>query len=45
MVAFPRDEFKRYVGWIETATREETKASRLKEAIRLLAAGKPLGLK
>jgi uncharacterized protein YdeI (YjbR/CyaY-like superfamily) len=36
---------RRYVGWIETAKREETKASRLKEAIRLLAAGKPLGLK
>ncbi len=36
---------RRYVGWIETAKREETKARRLKEAIRLLAAGKPLGLK
>jgi Epoxide hydrolase N terminus/Bacteriocin-protection, YdeI or OmpD-Associated len=36
---------RRYVGWIETAKREETKASRLKEAIRLLAARKPLGLK
>ena len=36
---------RRYVGWIETAKREETKARRLQEAIRLLAAGKPLGLK
>jgi uncharacterized protein YdeI (YjbR/CyaY-like superfamily) len=36
---------RRYVGWIETAKREETKARRLKEAIHLLAAGKPLGLK
>jgi uncharacterized protein YdeI (YjbR/CyaY-like superfamily) len=36
---------RRYVGWIETAKREETKPRRLKEAIRLLAAGKPLGLK
>ncbi|MDQ3172241.1 MAG: YdeI/OmpD-associated family protein [Acidobacteriota bacterium] len=34
-----------YRGWIESAKREETKARRLKEAIRLLAAGKPLGLK
>jgi uncharacterized protein YdeI (YjbR/CyaY-like superfamily) len=36
---------RRYVGWIESAKREETKARRLKEAIRLLIAGKPLGLK
>ena len=36
---------RRYVGWIETAKREETKARRLKEAIRLLTDGKPLGLK
>jgi len=36
---------RRYVGWIESAKREETKARRLKEAIRLLTAGKPLGLK
>ena len=36
---------RRYVGWIETAKREDTKARRLREAIRLLAAGKPLGLK
>lgn len=36
---------RRYVGWIESAKREETKRRRLEEAIRLLAAGKPLGLK
>ena len=36
---------RRYVGWIESAKREETKARRLKEGIRLLAAGKELGLK
>ena len=36
---------RRYLGWIESAKREETKARRLKEAIRLLTAGTPLGLK
>jgi uncharacterized protein YdeI (YjbR/CyaY-like superfamily) len=36
---------RRYIGWIESAKHEETKARRLKEAIRLLIAGKPLGLK
>lgn len=36
---------RRYIGWIESAKREETKARRLKEAIRLLVAGKQLGLK
>jgi len=36
---------RRYVGWIESAKHDETKARRLKEAIRLLTAGKPLGLK
>jgi len=36
---------RRYVAWIESAKREETKHRRLKEAIRLLAAGKVLGLK
>jgi uncharacterized protein YdeI (YjbR/CyaY-like superfamily) len=36
---------RQYVAWIESARREETKARRLKEAVRLLAAGKPLGLK
>ena len=36
---------RRYIRWIESAKREETKARRLKEVIRLLVAGKPLGLK
>ena len=36
---------RRYVGWIESGKREETKARRLKEAIRLLAGGRELGLK
>jgi uncharacterized protein YdeI (YjbR/CyaY-like superfamily) len=36
---------RRYFGWIESAKREETKRRRLEETIRLLAAGKELGLK
>jgi uncharacterized protein YdeI (YjbR/CyaY-like superfamily) len=36
---------RRYLGWIESAKREETRARRLQEAIRLLSAGKTLGLK
>ena len=36
---------RRYVGWIDMAKRDETKQRRLLEAIALLAAGKPLGLK
>jgi uncharacterized protein YdeI (YjbR/CyaY-like superfamily) len=36
---------RRYVGWIESAKLEKTKLRRLEEAIRLLTAGKPLGLK
>ena len=34
-----------YVGWIDSAKREETKARRLRESVRLLAAGQKLGLK
>jgi uncharacterized protein YdeI (YjbR/CyaY-like superfamily) len=34
-----------YAAWIESAKREETKARRLEEAIRLLTLGRPLGLK
>jgi len=34
-----------YVGWIDSAKREETKEKRLCEAITLLAVGKKLGLK
>jgi uncharacterized protein YdeI (YjbR/CyaY-like superfamily) len=36
---------RRYFAWIESAKREETKLKRLREAIRLLARGQPLGLK
>jgi uncharacterized protein YdeI (YjbR/CyaY-like superfamily) len=36
---------RRYIGWIESAKRKETKTRRLQEAIRLLTAGKPLRLK
>jgi uncharacterized protein YdeI (YjbR/CyaY-like superfamily) len=34
-----------YIGWIESAKREETREKRLREALSLLAAGKKLGLK
>ena len=34
-----------YVGWIDAAKREETKARRLSEAVARLAKGKKLGLK
>ncbi len=34
-----------YIGWVDSAKREETKAKRLREAVGLLAAGKKLGLK
>jgi uncharacterized protein YdeI (YjbR/CyaY-like superfamily) len=34
-----------YIGWIDSAKRDETKKRRLEEALRLLAAGKKLGLK
>ena len=34
-----------YIGWIESAKRQETKEKRLREALNLLAAGKKLGLK
>lgn len=36
---------RRYVGWIDSAKREETKQKRLQEALTLLAAGRKLGLK
>jgi uncharacterized protein YdeI (YjbR/CyaY-like superfamily) len=34
-----------YVAWIDSAKKPETKMRRLREAVRLLAAGKKLGLK
>jgi len=36
---------RRTIGWILSAKRAETRARRLKEAIRLLELGQPLGLK
>lgn len=36
---------RHYVGWIDSAKRQETKLRRLRQAIELLAAGKKLGLK
>ncbi len=36
---------KQYLGWIEVAKWPETKEKRIREAIRLLAAGKKLGLR
>ncbi len=34
-----------YIGWVMSAKREETKARRVREALRLLAEGRKLGLK
>ena len=34
-----------YIGWIDSAKQQKTKTRRLEEALRLLAAGKKLGLK
>ncbi|MBI2929234.1 MAG: YdeI/OmpD-associated family protein [Verrucomicrobia bacterium] len=36
---------RRYLGWIDSAKRQQTKSKRLRETIRLLKAGRPLGLK
>ena len=43
--ALPPSQRRRYLAWIESAKREDTKLRRLKEAIRLLAGGRVLGLK
>jgi len=43
--ALPLEQRRRYFAWIESAKRDETKAKRVTEAIRLLTAGKILGLK
>jgi len=43
--AMPPSHRRRYVAWIDSAKRDETKQRRLDEAIRLLEQGKPLGLK
>ena len=34
-----------YIGWIDSAKREETKQKRIREAIHLLRSGRKLGLK
>jgi uncharacterized protein YdeI (YjbR/CyaY-like superfamily) len=34
-----------YIGWIDSAKREETREKRLREALELLATGKKLGMK
>lgn len=36
---------RNYIGWIDSAVKQETKDRRLREAIRLLAAGEKLGMK
>jgi len=36
---------RNYIGWIDSAKKQETKMRRLQEAISMLAAGKTLGLK
>jgi uncharacterized protein YdeI (YjbR/CyaY-like superfamily) len=36
---------RRYIGWIDSAKHQDTKDRRLQEVIRILAAGKKLGLK
>jgi uncharacterized protein YdeI (YjbR/CyaY-like superfamily) len=43
--ALSPEKRRRYFAWIESAKREETRHRRLKEAIRLLASGRELGLK
>jgi uncharacterized protein YdeI (YjbR/CyaY-like superfamily) len=43
--ALAASERRRYFAWIESAKREETRHRRLNEAIRLLSAGRVLGLK
>lgn len=41
----PPSHRRQYVAWIDSAKKEETRRRRLDEAIRMLAAGKPIGLK
>ena len=43
--ALAASQRRRYIAWIESAKREDTKLRRLQEAVRLLTAGKVLGLK
>jgi uncharacterized protein YdeI (YjbR/CyaY-like superfamily) len=41
----PPSSRRAYIGWIDSAKREDTRESRLREAVALLAAGKKLGLR
>ena len=41
----PKHRRREFVVWISMAKRPETRAKRIAESLRLLAAGKPLGLK
>ncbi|HSE66451.1 MAG TPA: YdeI/OmpD-associated family protein [Gemmatimonadales bacterium] len=43
--ALSPEQRRRYFAWIESAKQQETKLRRLQEALRLLTAGKVLGLK
>jgi uncharacterized protein YdeI (YjbR/CyaY-like superfamily) len=43
--ALSPEQRRRYVGWVDSARREETKQRRLAEAVKLLSEGKRLGLK
>lgn len=43
--SLPPSGRRAYIGWIESAKKDETKQKRLREAINLLAAGRKLGLK
>lgn len=43
--SLPPEQRRRYVAWIESAKRDDTKRRRLKEAIGLLTRGTVLGLK
>ena len=43
--ALPKTQRRDFVVWISMAKRPETRAKRIAESLRLLAAGKPLGLK
>jgi len=43
--SLPPSYRRAYIGWIDSAKLAETRARRLREALRLLAAGRKLGLK
>lgn len=43
--ALPPNQRRRYVAWIHLAKRRETRERRLRDALALLEAGQPLGLK